>query len=362
MRVSRGVREWPRHERNSIAYWPSWARRRICSVYHFLSSTTPTSPPSRFLAHGFLAVDLFFCLSGFVMALVYGHLFAQERTFQTFVRFLGHRIARIYPMYFLATMAAATLISLGWLEYRSHRLPIDLALNLAMIQTWISGESLDAPAWSLSAEWAAYVLFPMLIPIALSRHRIRSILGLSIAVSSVIILYALLPRENLSGHAIPIVRCLSEFTLGLYVYRAYRSPVWLRWQSIVWLQPFAVGLYLILLACPNSESACVITGTFMILTLSTDSGFIADLLKSKVIYHLGILSYSLYLVHHLFPSLNAVIHRTANQHGLRHGQLIAAFVTIPLALLVSELAVKKIEIPGRRLLRRTFDRRLQENS
>jgi peptidoglycan/LPS O-acetylase OafA/YrhL len=61
------------------------------------------------IAHGYLAVDLFFVLSGFVMALNYGSLFETRMSFLAYRRFLGRRIARIYPF-----ISPARWRRLGW--------------------------------------------------------------------------------------------------------------------------------------------------------------------------------------------------------------------------------------------------------
>ena len=51
-----------------------------------------------FVSHGYMAVDLFFILSGFVMAMTYGGLFENGFNFNNFKTFLLLRLARIYPL------------------------------------------------------------------------------------------------------------------------------------------------------------------------------------------------------------------------------------------------------------------------
>src|SRR3954454_8569619 len=70
-------------------------------VYHFREAL-PGGVPTAFVAfasQGYLAVDLFFVLSGFVIAFNYFDDF-QEFRFSKYISFLGLRISRIYPLHF----------------------------------------------------------------------------------------------------------------------------------------------------------------------------------------------------------------------------------------------------------------------
>jgi peptidoglycan/LPS O-acetylase OafA/YrhL len=116
--------------------------------YHHRLGVPFSNPLTTSLAHGYLAADLFFVLSGFVMALTYSHMFARGWSMAAYVRFLGRRAARIYPLYFVATLAAFVFILAGALEApRLAPLGTALTLNLLLIQAWGFVGSLDGPAW-----------------------------------------------------------------------------------------------------------------------------------------------------------------------------------------------------------------------
>jgi peptidoglycan/LPS O-acetylase OafA/YrhL len=152
--------------------------RGVAAVYvvafHYSIGLPFSNPFTTFLAHGYLAVDLFFVLSGFVMALNYGHMFVSGWSAAAYRRFLGRRIARVYPLYLAGTIAACFLVLAGCLEApRSAPIGLALALNVIMVQAWGFVESLDGPGWSISAEWAAYLLFPaLLVPTLFGRPAI----------------------------------------------------------------------------------------------------------------------------------------------------------------------------------------------
>jgi hypothetical protein len=103
---------------------------------------TGISGKIEFISHGYIAVDLFFVLSGFVMALSYQHIFADNFSFASYRKFLGRRIARIYPIYFVTTIAALALIYFGldrtvsWNVASGKLWAVKFVINGLLIQAW----------------------------------------------------------------------------------------------------------------------------------------------------------------------------------------------------------------------------------
>jgi peptidoglycan/LPS O-acetylase OafA/YrhL len=100
------------------------------------------------VSHGYLAVDFFFCLSGFVLAHAYG------RREIGWLGFLRQRLIRLWPLIALTMLAGAMVI----IQHR-ERVPEWLALGLLMIPRLWTEESgfapifpLNPPAWSLFFE------------------------------------------------------------------------------------------------------------------------------------------------------------------------------------------------------------------
>jgi peptidoglycan/LPS O-acetylase OafA/YrhL len=118
-------------------------------------------------SRGFLAVDVFFVLSGFVLAHVYNENI-QWRSF------FWARAARTLPIH-ITTTAVVYLISIL----------LGGAISLMdFLEGIIGWRLLNTPAWSLTVEWAAYLLFPIALPLA---KRIGSSMVLLIGIIGVAI-------------------------------------------------------------------------------------------------------------------------------------------------------------------------------
>jgi peptidoglycan/LPS O-acetylase OafA/YrhL len=337
-------------------------------AFHYLDGLTLSSPGKTFLAHGYLAVDLFFVLSGFVMALSYARMFRDGFSLSAYRKFLGRRLARVYPLYLAATLIALFLILLGWLPYiRSRSLGITFIANLFMIQAWGVSASLNSPGWSISTEWAAYLLFPLLLVPALNlRARYAWLVG-AISLATLGLLCAMPVGVahktsadtvlNLSDFqlALPLWRCLSEFLLGILAFRlASRSTNALR-ASRGWLSIFLVLAALAALTVPRADLFFVFLLPPLIAVLSDGEHLPQRILSSGIAQVGGRLSYSIYLVHVLLIGLVASIHHQIALLGLPHGQSCGAAVCIALTLFFAWLAHKHVEVPARQWIRRTLE-------
>ena len=192
-------------------------------AYHFFSNAS-IGPAGTFIGHGYLAVDLFFVLSGFVMALTYAEDFRKGFAVQAYARFMVKRLGRIYPLYISATIAA-------FLIAVSHHEPhltsaTRWACNILLIQAWGLSQSIAHAVWSISTEFGAYVLFPGLLAVTLlCRPRVAAFTAL--AAAATFLLLATRPLGQLhqatrsgmldiwGGNSIfPLLRCLAGFSLG----------------------------------------------------------------------------------------------------------------------------------------------------
>jgi peptidoglycan/LPS O-acetylase OafA/YrhL len=89
----------------------------IVVLYHFLEQDTyfQSVVPS-LIKRGYLGVDVFFVLSGFVMALSYGRCFKDRVTVSDYTLFMVKRLARIFPLYLFITLIFQLKYELNYLS------------------------------------------------------------------------------------------------------------------------------------------------------------------------------------------------------------------------------------------------------
>lgn len=338
-------------------------------VFHYFPGLQITGPISALLSHGYLMVDLFFVLSGYVMALTYASDFSSGWTASTYFHFLGRRVARIYPLCLAMTIVAFFLAAAGFLKISDSATPYAmLATNVVMVQAWGLTECLDGPTWSLSAEWAAYLLFPAILWATLSRSAPRAWATAAIA-AAVIIALCLVPQSlgrqptplsllDLHYHvmALPVIRCLAEFSLGVLAFRVGGTAIG---AAFIRRTGVAAGLgaaVIALLAVPRADAAVALLFPALVLSLTAPNTGAARLLSAVIPSFLGRISYSIYLVHELMTTLLEKMHGLAAWLGLPHAQTFAAAACIGMTIVAAWIAYNLIEVPGRRLIRNLIER------
>ena len=314
------------------------------------------------IGHGYLAVDLFFVLSGFVMALNYAGLFSQGIRASAVRIFLSRRVARIYPLYLLTLLIATGLVVIGHLDFSGGSLARTFWPNLLMVQNWGNWASIETPAWSISTEWFAYMLFPLLLTFVFFRSRAGAFAMFVLCVSSLFCLAAFFtsPYDRLKVFDLTkgypsLVRCVAEFTLGIIAYRARDSRFGTVAKHLTWLPIALVVLLLVLLALKRTDVLVVLLFPFLILSLDGERNFLSHCLGSRGPEFLGLVSYSVYLVHYLLvPALNGV-DSYVRRHGRSHSHSYAVAVVFPIMMLCASCTYFFVEIPGRRALRVLLD-------
>ena len=285
----------------------------IVMYYHFILGLHVRHFPGQpFFAHGYLCVDLFFVLSGFVLA--YGHSAHFPRRYDPAVhlRFLAARFARIFPLYAIVTVESAC-----FLLWRTDHSGIGvLALNLLMVQAWGLAPSLEGAAWSVSTEWGSYLVFPLLL--RLSVHPRRWVVPAATASAMFAALAVLACSAGPFGYdgqgrsgaldiysaatPAPLLRCLTEFVLGLVMFRVARHP---SIRSSPWTGAAALGA-VALLALTMSlglDLPTVVLFCLLLVVLSQQRGVVSSIFGMSVPYRLGQWSYSIYLIHDKFLHL-----------------------------------------------------------
>jgi len=194
------------------------------------------------LNRGYLAVDLFFLLSGFVMTHVYGRSLASNWRAH-WAPFALARFARIYPAFALTTLAMLALVAIAKMPLASISFSgRSLALQPFLLQQWHSGLSWNYPSWSISTEAEAYVFFVFSAGLLVTG---RCPLLVAACCAAVLATMCIANGGSLNFfEGFPaLFRALSDFSLGALLYRAHSGDArFLRkWAAVLECYSRALG-------------------------------------------------------------------------------------------------------------------------
>lgn len=265
------------------------------SLYY---GATPGLAVSMLLFRSHYGVDLFFVLSGLLMADI------ALRRWPGTPRFLARRALRIYPAY-LATLALA-LAAAAFLFERSSAAP-EIAANAAFLQGFnIPGiAAINPVTWSLSFEAAFYLAVPLMAFAGSGRMRARGAaasLGLLTVFVGIVVASALVPGEKSI-----FLAYFALFVPGIYLGMmepADRQALARRIPALAALAlwaAFEIAVKVELLPRTNAlyYVASGIAGGLLVLKACDDEGLLARLLTRRPMLWLGRHSYSFFLVHYV---------------------------------------------------------------
>ncbi len=313
-----------------------------------------------FLARGYLGVDFFFVLSGFIITHVYFASLAHP-TRNAIQIFLWHRLIRLYPVH--VTLLAVLLVLVGFA--RAAHIPLnhpdewrlaDLPWQLTLLHAWgvTAKPGWNVPSWSISAEWFAYLLFPLLAPVLLRlRERATALLTATAALAATALAFSLADWSfNAWVGAPALARVSGEFLCGAALCRAVGLGARLPSSGGDWLAAASFLLFLLGASSGWADLGLVVLLAFTILGTATAESHWAQILGSRPLVWMGEISYSIYMVH--FPVL-LVMRRIWERTGLDAWPLpaksAAYAATIVLVIALAALLFYAVERPARTRLR-----------
>jgi peptidoglycan/LPS O-acetylase OafA/YrhL len=334
-------------------------------AYHAVPLLRSQLPGLRLIAPvariGWVGVDVFFILSGFIMLYSHGADFSERLSPRRWLRFLGLRLARIYPAHLFVLLClviisvAATVLNLTVKRTGNYR--GDLLQQAFLLNGWGISRHLswNGPSWSVSSEWAAYLIFPIIAILVNNRALTTKWAGiLSVgAVLSVVGFYALegLDQATLT-YRCPLPRVMLEFIGGALLARVVSERS--AWQSRFSgaAADLAVALFVVIIVALGTVRVTPLLGLPIILLFmagaAAGKGYAARFLSRHRVVRLGQLSFALYLVHDpllvIFDGLGL-----RKNHGIP-GVLLCAGVLIAIAICTWLLNVL-VEEPSRRALK-----------
>lgn len=293
----------------------------IC--FHFFEAFA-TSVVDQRINHGYLAVDFFFLLSGFVLGYAYDKRW-EEMSVGDFIK---RRIIRLHPMVVIAALLGAiTFIVQGSVQWQGEtisflRIGFATLLTLFLIPTFPGGAAevrgngemfpLNGPSWSLFFEYLVSFFYAF----TLRKFSTKKLVAFLIITGGGLAFFAL---GNLSGDGHLGVgwtmggynflggslRVLFSFTAGLLISRTFRP------RKIKGAFAIASLILIALLAMPHLQilwlnglyDVLCITLFFPILICIGASGVVASARREKFYRFLGDISYPIYIIHYPFMYL-----------------------------------------------------------
>ena len=246
-------------------------------------------------------LELFFIISGFVVSLVFADMVRTPRGAAAFIlRMLG----RIWPLHMvmLATLVILALLRSAFSQHGgfTDQMMIEaLGAQVLLIQTWVGvGLSWNYPAWTLSTELAAYLMFAGLMLV--TRSRAGQIIGASALalLAATVFLNELGPREHYN--VISLARTFTGFFIGFLLREAW-SGARLRSAALATVLELAAVIGVIWTLNARLDGAAYFLNYaifgFTVFVFASDRGLVSRALMWAPIQWLGKVSFSIYMVH-----------------------------------------------------------------
>jgi peptidoglycan/LPS O-acetylase OafA/YrhL len=295
-------------------------------LYHYWPKLAGAGAMPGVVAKGYLGVELFFVLSGFILCHVYLPSFEAGRF--KYGDFIWARLARIYPMH-IATLTGIGLMAGGALALG---MAVDLnalsfaalPANLMLTQAWglapVAGW--NHPSWSISAEWFAYLAFPAFALVAVRVRRWPEVAAAA-ALALTAVLY--LVFEKLAGFPLTTatiawgaLRIVPTFAMGCALYLVWRKAAANGRTALAGAAFFGAALALAAqFQAPDVIIVAAASGLIISLAQASKAG--SRLGTHAFLVYLGEISYCVYML------------------------------AIPWALLFINLSAKFLHLPGKEL-------------
>ena len=281
-------------------------------VFHFngvmIHFITPGS--THLIDKGYLMVDLFFIMSGFIICHVYRQSFESGLTLKNFQKFIVARFARIYPLHlFVLIILILWVAKLGTGGLDSVFDPAAIPSNLLLIHsfgiqkvfTW------NVPSWSISAEWWAYMVFPFLIIFLYHMQKLAADLLFLFVIISYLAIMFWLPRKDPFDPSVIVphnldstfdygyLRGLAGFIGGMLVYKIYETGLF---RNISQKDMTAIPIILITLFCLHigiNDGFYMILFALVVYAFACNNEKLHFICNNRLAQYLGKISYSIYL-------------------------------------------------------------------
>lgn len=225
--------------------------------------------------YGYLGVDIFFVISGFVIP---WSLHRARYVLRDYPRFLLKRNLRLYPPY-LASIAV-TILAINFVlapVLHAPRITVtgrDLLLHSAYLNDLIGVPWINVAYWTLAIEFQWYLLVGLMLPLLANSRKLARLAG----IVAMTVAYFAFPYSRLVSHHLPI------FLIGVFVFQYRARLIGLREMF---------GLILVMVLAMLGPLGWIVA----VVSVSTGLLIAFSAFQNRALERVGDVSYSLYLLH-----------------------------------------------------------------
>lgn len=341
-------------------------------MFHLLETFTHGDNAKQIINHGYMAVDFFFVLSGFVIGYAYDDRWSK----MSLGNFFKRRLIRLHPMIIMGMIVGAvTFYFQGGAFPMINEVPVWKMLLVMLIgftllpvppsldiRGWTEMHPLNGPAWSLFFEYIANILYALFI-----RKFSNKVLAVLVFIAGAALIHLAVTSQNgdiIGGWSIEPTQLRIGFTRLLYPFFAglllsrISKPGHIKY-AFLWTSL----LLIVVLSIPKiggSEhvwlnglyDALVIIFVFPLIVFVGASGEVNGRYSSKINKFLGDISYPLYITH--YPFIYMFMSWVEKNHISSIESLPVALLVLVVTITLAYVSVKLYDIPVRRWLSKRF--------
>lgn len=305
----------------------------------------------------YMAVSVFFVLSGFVLSHVYRAKVFSNLTGKAYLGFLRNRAARILPLYFATTLVCFGVVVAAARLGRQFTHEVDtsfpnLLYNLFALDVWQRNpgvaNTFPFVRWSVTVEiWMYALIFPLC---AMSYHWFirrdtRTYVGIILLFALGVAILEITP-ETFPLHAL-FVRGIPYFIAGFLIYCLGPRTIPGGVEKLLWL------VVLPILMCFSEMSLAMAALIVFSVANAVPQSFVSRFFGARFSVFLGNISYSIYLWHGIFALGVSTARRTVENywHSAPGANLICLALLLTASITTAVLSYRYFEIPFQRLIR-----------
>ena len=310
---------------------------RFSEIYGY-----PHPPIMRFPV-GFYGVEVFFCISGFVIFMTL------DRTRQP-LDFVVSRVSRLWPAFIVSIIITFTFVHLFGLPGRETSVYTAL-INFTMIPGLLHVHRVDGVYWSLQVELIFYVWMFLAYQTGLLKHiRVLLFLDLLTPIIYTISLHYFGRTPSYLAGELLLVNYIPYFTIGIAAYNIWAKKGPISKDVLLMLAAICV------IATSRSVQAGFLALIAAVIFCLIAGGYLKGIARGPLIF-LGTISYPLYLLH---QNIGYIVIRDLVRLDINTNVAILCAVTISISL--ASIVTWGVERPARSLLRKRYAQHLKQKA